>query len=159
MAGIAIEIKDEGFEEALAGIEGIEKLEQSEVLDRLGRLFQHSTRGRIDVTKTAPDGSQWQANRRGTSILRESGNLSGSIDYKVGSSQVAIGSALVYARIHQLGGEIKPKNGKHLVFTVGNQLVFAPKVNIRERPYLGVSNDDSRDALDMVADTIAELFQ
>lgn len=159
MAGIAIEIKDEGFEEALAAIEGIEKLEQSELLDALGRLFQESTRERIDVTKTAPDGSKWQANRRGTSILKESGNLSASIDYQVGSSQVAIGSALVYSRIHQLGGEIKPKNGKHLVFPVGNQLIFATKVNIPARPYLGVSNDDSREALDMVADTIAELFQ
>jgi phage virion morphogenesis protein len=159
MAGVAIEIKDEGFEKALAAIEGIERLDQTELLDGLGRFFQESTRERIDVTKTAPDGSAWKANNQGTSILKDTGNLSASIDYKAGNSSVEVGSALIYSRIHQFGGEIKPKNGKHLVFPMGNALVFATKVNIPARPYLGVSADDSREALKMVADTIAELFQ
>jgi len=159
VAGVAFQIEDKGFEQALHAIDGVEHLEQNELLDALGRLFQESTRERIEVTKTAPDGSTWKANRQGTSTLRDSGNLAASIDYQVGSSSVAIGSALVYSAIHHFGGDIKPKNADRLVFQVGNQLVFATKVTIPARPYLGVSSDDAREALQMVADTISEMFQ
>ena len=35
-----------------------------------------------------------------------------------------------YARIHQLGGIIRPKGGGRLVFSLGGKLVFAKKVTI-----------------------------
>lgn len=159
MAGASLTISNKGFDEAISRIEGVENLDETELLDALGRFFQESTRQRIDVTKTSPDGVAWKANSQGTSILRKSGDLSASIDYVTSSGQVEIGSALNYARIHQEGGEIKPKSADRLVFQIGNQLVFATRVNIPARPYLGVSADDEREALQMVADTIAEVFQ
>ena len=158
MVGAAIEIKEEGFEKALNAIDGVEHLEQGELLDALGRLFQESTRERIEVTKTSPDGASWEPNRQGSSTLHDSGNLAASIDYEVGGSSVTVGTGLIYAAIHQFGGTIRPKSADRLVFQVGNQLVFATKVTIPARPYLGVSDDDADEALQMVADTISELF-
>ncbi len=159
MAGAALQIIDQGFDEAIASIEGVERLEQSELLDSIGRYFQEDTRERIEVTKTSPDGQAWAPNRQGTSTLYDSGNLSASIDYAVSGSSVAIGSGLIYALIHQKGGEIKPKNADRLAFMVGNQLVFAMKVTIPARAYLGASAENREAVLLMIVDTIAELFQ
>ena len=124
MSGIGIQITDEGFDQAIGAIEGIEQLDQGETLDALGQLFVQSTRERIEVTKTSPDGAAWQKNNAGTSTLYDSGNLSGSIDYQVGGSSLAIGSALIYAAIHQMGGVIKPIKAKRLAFMIGRSIGF-----------------------------------
>lgn len=155
MAGAQVEIRDKGLEEAINTIDGIEHLDQHELLNATGRLLQESTRERLETTKTAPDGTGWKANREGTSTLYQSGILTASIDFAVSGSTLAVGSSLIYARIHQEGGIIKPKNGKRLVFMAGNQLIFATQVEIPARPYIGLSNEDRTDILDMVGDTIA----
>ena len=159
MTGFALEIKDRGFDEALAKVDGIDRLDEHELLDGIGRYLQESTRERIEVTKTAPDGSSWKANSAGSSLLYQSGNLAASIDYQIMGSAVFIGSALIYAAIHQMDGTILPKKGKFLVFMIGNALVFATKVVMPARPYLGLSSDDKTGILDMVRDTLPEVFQ
>lgn len=154
MTGIGIQIRDEGFDQGIQAIEGIETLDQGELLDAIGRLLQESTRERIEVTKTSPDGASWKPNRTGTSTLYQSGNLAASIDYQTGSGHVEVGSALVYAAIHQFGGTIRPVSAKRLAFMIGNQLVFATKVEIPARPYLGISGQDQTDVFDMIVDAI-----
>ena len=47
------------------------------------------------------------------------------------------GSNRVYARIHQLGGIITPRAGRVLRFMLGDRAVFARRVTIPARPYLG----------------------
>jgi phage virion morphogenesis protein len=155
MSGVGIQILDEGFDQAIQAIEGVETLDQGELLDAIGRLLQESTRERIEVTKTSPDGASWKPNRAGTSTLYQSGNLAASIDYRTGSGSVEIGSGLVYAAIHHFGGTIKPVNAKRLAFMAGNQLVFAMKVDIPARPYLGISSQDQTEIFEMIVDTIA----
>ena len=73
--------------------------------------------------------------------LFDQGILNASIHHVVeGSHAVRWGSGLIYAAIHQLGGTIVPKAAKALVFTgADGSLVFAQKVTIPARPYLGVS--------------------
>lgn len=159
MASVAIELRDEGFDQALNAIDGIETLPQHELLDAIGQLVKESTRHRIEVTKTAPDGSYWQKNRQGTSTLHQSGDLADLIDTSVSGGSVSIVSALVYSRIHQLGGVIKPKNKKQLAFMAGNKLVFATKVTIPARPYLGISPQDQTDILDMVRSRLSQAAQ
>lgn len=156
MAGVGLEIVDIGLEEAITGLDGVEHLDQYELLDATGRLLQMSTRNRLTTTKTAPDGSGWKANNERTSTLYASGELSRSVDYLVSGATLHVGSALVYARIHQQGGVIEPKEAKRLAFMVGNSLVFAMKVTIPARPYIGLSNEDRTDVIEMVADTIME---
>ena len=159
MSGFALEIKDKGFDEALAKVDGIDQLDEHELLDGIGRFLQESTRERIEVSKTAPDGSSWPANIGGTSLLYQSGNLAASIDYQIMGSSVFIGSALIYAAIHQMGGTILPIKGKHLVFMIGNALVFATKVEMPARPYLGISSDDKTGILEAAEDMIGRSFQ
>lgn len=159
MAGASFQIQDRGFDQAIQTIDGIENLDEFEMLDGIGRLLQESTRNRIEVTKQSPDGESWKANIEGSSILHKSGALAASIDYAVGGSQVEIGTGLVYALIHQMGGTIKPKSADKLVFMIGNRLVFATKVNIPQREYLGASAQDKTDILEMLTDVILGTLQ
>jgi phage gpG-like protein len=45
----------------------------------------------------------------------------------------AIGSPLIYARVHEFGATITPQSKKFLVFNIGQKKVFARKVTIPER--------------------------
>lgn len=99
------------------------------------------------------------ANRAGTSTLLDSGALANSIDYVVaGDDHAIIGTGLVYARIHQEGGEIRAKNGKALAFQIGNKLVFAQKVTIPARPFLGVSAEDETELEETTLDFLARIL-
>jgi phage gpG-like protein len=146
MAGteITVDVLQNTATPALVSLSAFEK---HEMLDGLGRLVQEQTRRRLRDEKTAPDGTPWKPNRAGTPILFDTGRLTASIDYLVENDERAIvGSGLVYARIHQTGGTIKPKNGKALKFwfVAGGFVEFAvvSQVTIPARPYLGVSADN-----------------
>lgn len=95
-------------------------------------------------TETAPDGAPWRALSEATrdlrsekfgnapvTILRASGDLMNSINMLASDSDVRIGSALIYAAIHQLGGEAGRGN----------------KVTIPARPYLGMSAADEEEVV------------
>lgn len=94
-----------------------------------------------------PQGKNWEKSERAKSesgvTLTETGRLRKSIDYAATQDKVMVGSNVAYARIHQFGGTIKPKNGKALKFNGkdGNP-VFVKQVNIPARPYIGVSAAD-----------------
>ncbi|NTV01931.1 MAG: hypothetical protein HGB04_03985 [Chlorobiaceae bacterium] len=66
--------------------------------------------------------------------------LRGSIHYETdfsGSKKMAeVGTNVVYARIHEYGGEILPKNGKYLKFKIGGQWVSVDKVVLPKRSFL-----------------------
>lgn len=154
MTGVTIQITDRGFDEILSKIDGIDQLDNDELLNSIGRILQESTHERIETTKTSPDGETWKANSAGTSTLYQSGKLFHSIDYTVSGSSVHLGSGLVYSAIHQFGGTIKPKTANKLAFMIGNRLVFATKVEMPARPYLGLSADDKADILGAVEDVL-----
>ncbi|MBD8890902.1 phage virion morphogenesis protein [Roseibium litorale] len=121
-------------------------LDRSELIDGLGALGASQTQRRIEEEKTDPDGTPWPANGAGSGILFQSGDLATSIDHQQeGADQVSWGSPLIYAAIHQQGGEIRPKTAKVLVFTIGGETVFAKKVTIPRRSYLGMSADNARE--------------
>ena len=81
--------------------------------------------------------TQWPAKRDGApSNLKRKGALRISCRItKVTDSTVSVGSDRIYARIHQLGGVIRPKGKKALKFTVGGKTLFRKKVTIPARPY------------------------
>jgi phage gpG-like protein len=124
------------------------------LMEGLARLIQQQTRRRIEEEKTAPDGGAWKPNRAGSSTLYKSGALSASIDYAASASRIDLGSGLVYARIHQQGGTIRPKNARALVFNAGNGLVFVRQVTIPARPFLGVSKANGSEILMATVDFI-----
>lgn len=57
-----------------------------------------------------------------------------SLEAKVGP--LANSPATKYARIHEFGGEIRPKNAKALRFKIGDQWITTQVVRMPARPYL-----------------------
>lgn len=109
--------------------------------DAIGALLESSTKRRISDEKKAPDGADWpgwspaygETRGPGHSLLQNENDLLTSIQALGSPDQVQIGSNLVYAAIHQLGGE-----------EVG--------IPIPPRPYLGLSATDETDIRDLAED-------
>lgn len=76
-------------------------------------------------------------------ILVQKSILKNSISAKPEGTQVAVGTNVTYARIHQLGG----KAGRR------------KKVTIPARPYLGVSDSDQREIERLTAKMLEEPFK
>lgn len=107
-----------------------------------------------------PSGQGWPKSERaateGGQTLSDTGRLRKSIDYAATSSKVMVGSNAAYARIHQMGGVIKPKKGKALKFKGRDgKDIFAKQVAIPARQYIGVSRAD----MDEVRETIAAFLK
>lgn len=141
----------------LAGLDEVEKklgrldpLPTSEILEGIAKMVQSQTRARF-YNKIAPDGSRWTPNREGTSTLLRTRALHDSIDYAVTGESAVVGSGSKYAGPHQHGAVITPKKAKRLVFRLGNKTVFAKKVTIPARPFLGLSDENKAHILDQVA--------
>lgn len=83
-------------------------------------------------------GSGWASMRSGEpSNLIKKGMLVSSVRItQIDSKNVSVGSDRKYAAIHQLGGTIRPKQKKVLVFQIGGRTIFAKRVRIPPRPYL-----------------------
>lgn len=147
---ISLDLRLEGMEAVDRALARLDPLPAAELMEGIARMVQEQTRRRIEGEKTAPSGAAWKPNRAGTSTLYRSGELKRSIDYAVSGTTAIVGSGLVYAGIHQNGGTITPKKAKRLVFRVGNKTVFARKVTIPARPYLGLSTENAEDVIDQV---------
>jgi len=145
----------------LAGFKDVDKIE---VLEAIGSTGASQTQRRIAEEKTDPDGRDWQplnpayeASKQGSGgILEKDGHLVSSIAHNIsGKDQVSWGSNLAYAAIHQLGGTIKAKKAKALVFSLGNVAIFAKEVDMPARPFLGVSEDNKKEIEQVCLDVVA----
>lgn len=113
----------------------------------------------------APDGTAWvplspatirARTRRGKvpiAILRQDGRLAGSISHEVEGPVLRVGSPIVYAAIHQLGGTIRKEAssrwmaGRRFARRDKNpegseKAIAAHTITIPARPFLGVSAED-----------------
>jgi phage gpG-like protein len=78
----------------------------------------------------------------GPSKLIFKGTLLSSIRVvEVSTSGGSVGSDRVYAAIHQMGGIIRPKQARQLVFSVGGVKIRAKKVTIPARPFFPFTPD------------------
>lgn len=76
----------------------------------------------------------------GAKILRDTGRLAGSISYRASADQVVVGTNVVYAAIHQFGGDIQRQaHTKTLYFrtnqagtVVGNKFVKKRRSNFAQ---------------------------
>ncbi len=59
--------------------------------------------------------------------------------------------------MHQEGAIIKPTDAKALAFVSGGKQVFAKKVVIPARPFVGLSSDNEQELLDLVTDHFGAL--
>jgi phage gpG-like protein len=101
------------------------------------------------------------------SLSKKSGDLGNSITTSVkrsgGRIRALIGNLkwpLKYARIHEYGGIIKPKNSGFLKFKIGDRWIFAKEVRIPERSFLRSSLKDKRRAIiDLLTKAIKESYR
>ncbi len=120
--------------------------EGQELLMGLARLGKSQTQRRISSEKTAPDGAAWLPNKAGGSTLFATGDhLYDSIDEDVSGHTARWGTGWIGAPVHQFGATIVPGNAKALAFKAGGKTVFAKKVVIPARPFLGVSDANTRE--------------
>ena len=74
------------------------------ILNEIGDYLVSETTQRFKDS-SAPDGSQWAPVKRGGKPLVSKGHLRDSIHYETSRDGVETGSNLIYAAIHQLGGQ------------------------------------------------------
>jgi phage gpG-like protein len=84
----------------------------------------------------APDGSSWAPlqSRAGQPLL-DTGRLRSSITYAIMESGFSLGTAVVYAPVHQFGATIRPKNGGLLRWQTGGRWSSARQVTVPARPF------------------------
>jgi phage virion morphogenesis protein len=138
----------------------------SPVMKAIGERLLRSTEERFE-TETAPDGTAWKPLQLGSlyggfgkkkftkagtlsaafqryldrrQILTLSGELRGSIFSKPGRDQVAVGTGKIYGAIQQLGG------------LAGRGL----KTTIPARPFLGVTEADRSEILELLREHIEQ---
>lgn len=157
MTGVAISvtIQDKGVQRAFEQLARIMHNTQP-VMKAIGVGLVGSTHQRF-ISQRDPQGQPWKTlnqeyakGKRNTRILTESGRLRNSINAQATSDEVRVGTNTIYAAAHQLGAEIKPKNGSHLMFRLGGRFVMLDSVTLPARPFLGISADDET----MIAETV-----
>lgn len=142
-AGVRIEIDISDLTGALSGLAGLENADTEQLMSDIGARLEFSMQERITTTKTAPDGTPWQKNLEGTSILhRTGGHMLGSVAWTASATEVEAGLSWEYAHVHQDGAVITAKNAKFLSFVVGGRHVSKKSVTIPPRPVVGISAED-----------------
>jgi len=157
MAGISIEVTADDL--VATGLDGIvaRSADMTRAMESVGMMMQTSVRRRFEVGED-PDGNPWPPSLRalteGGRTLVDHGHLRDSVTYQASAEGVRQGTNLVYARIHQLGGTIRPRNGRALAFRAGGRTVLRRSVTMPRRSYLGVSAEDRAQARNIIADWI-----
>lgn len=81
----------------------------------------------------------------GQVLKRRTGRLANSLEYRlIDDWEAEVGSRLIYAAIHEYGGEIRPVMAKFLRFQIGDKVIFTKgPIMIPARPYLKPALDDT----------------
>lgn len=194
MSGFSVQVEDAQVTAALLALRQ-RCTHLQPVMARIGQqlvtLADLSFRGERD-----PWGTAWQRlsqstlrQRRkgkgtgGAKILRDSGRLAASISYRASAEQVVVGTNVVYAAIHQFGGDIQhPARTRPLYFRtnkagteVGNRFVKKRRSNfvqdvsvgaytqhIKARPFFPIRNgqvDLPNDTRESILSDLAEFLR
>lgn len=156
MAEVKIDISNQAI---TAAFDKLLQLGQNPVpaLEGIGRSMQTNIQLGFR-TSTSPYGQKWEPlKHRSGKPLVDKGHLQNSISYRLVGNAVEIGTNMLYAKLQQFGGVIKPKNKQALFFMLGDKKVFARQVTIPARPFLptdGLPASWADDAADAVMDVI-----
>lgn len=159
MSGVTLNVTLEDSA-ALAALGRLAKAgtELEPLMDEIGAGLVTSTQLRFERGE-APDGSAWthsiRAREQGGQTLIDSGHLRDSITHAAGPSQVEVGTNVLYAALHQLGGAIKAKAKPRLTFKIGDRFISKAQVTIPARPFIGLSAGDA----DMVEERAAAFVE
>jgi phage gpG-like protein len=87
----------------------------------------------------------YRARTEGGVTLSDRGHLKASLAHLAGRDTVEVGTNMIYAGIHQMGGVIEAKNALALRFKVGKQWLFRFSVTMPARPFLGIDQRDEQE--------------
>jgi len=139
MAGIALKIEMDGLkglEGRLNALASFGDVGRRALLSDIGEEVISQTRQRFRDEK-APDGTAWKRSQRaeaeGGQTLTDTARLKNSLSRNVDADSVEVGFDVIYAAIHQLGGEA----GR------GHEIVLPPRPSLPE----GAEEIDSLDVL------------
>jgi len=131
-----------------------------QLVQALSRLGVRQTKRRIESEKTSPDGARWAPTRQGRGALFVRGrHLAASIRGAATGNKAIWGTGWIGARVHQFGAIIVPVQAKALVFEIGGRKVFAQKVVIPARPYIGVSQANAEEIMDTTQKFLARFLK
>lgn len=166
MSGVAYTLTVDNAE-ILAGLARIRRVSDdlTPLMTDIGGELESSTVMRF-TTNVAPDGTPWKARLKtqsnGLPILVMTTDLRDSIHAVVERDAVSIGSALVYAAVHQEGfhGEVVvSSHERHFTMVFGrrisgvtNVMPHSRQMNIPARKYLGMSVNDNDRVIETVGD-------
>ncbi len=117
-------------------------------LKNIGEYETRVTKRRF-IDEKDPEGNPWKdlntlyaKTKKGPGKLRGETRSLSEIVYQVASDSVEIGTNVIYARVHNEGATIRPKNAAALVFSMGGQTFMVQSVKIPKRQFLGISEAD-----------------
>lgn len=134
----------------------------SPLMRNIGAALESSTLQRFEDER-GPDGKRWKPSHRartqGGQTLTDSARLKTSITHRATRDQVEVGTNVIYAGIHQLGGTIRAKGGR-LKFNIPGLGFRSPmEVVMPARPFLGVDGDDRLTITELTDAFLMEPFQ
>lgn len=160
MSGICFTVDASDLQRVTKRLEPLFDFDGTELMTAIAALGESQTRRRIEEEKTAPDGTPWKPNHAGTPILVATGqHLLSSLIWTSSTTDAEWGATWEYAHVHQDGMTIVPKNAEKLVFQMGGRTVFAKEVTIPARPFVGLSDDNEQEIVELVTDHFGSMFQ
>lgn len=175
MSGVAITIEPDGESAVMQALERLSAFDQSkpDLFGKIGNVVVSNIRNRWERGEGLE--GKWllsgRVRREGGTTLRKNSHLLDSMTYNVLPNGVEIGTNKTYAAIHHFGGEIKYEARMRRTYfrqdqrtgLVGNKFVRkarsnfmqetqgkAYKVNMPRRPFLGLTETDELEVLDLI---------
>lgn len=157
--GVKIEIDRGDLERVNALVTRLADFDAGELVAEIVQLGENQTRKRIESGGPGPDGEAWPPNLEGAPILFRTGrHLHDSIASSASGDGGEWGAAWEFAHVHQYGATIVPKDAPRLAFMLGGKSVFAKKVTIPARPFVGVSGEDAQEIRELVTDYLGSVL-
>jgi len=130
----------------------------SPLMQGIAKYLEDSTMERFE-RETDPAGKKWKQSIRarveGGKTLSDSGIGKQSITSDFTATQARVGTNMGYMIAHQLGITILPKKGKALRFKIpGGGFVFAKKVVLPKREFIGLAGEDGAEVLALAEDYV-----
>lgn len=136
------------FFDALAG----RARDMTSLMDAVGLYLVGATIENFEQ-ESSPEGAPWKpslrARQRGGQTLSDTGRLKSSITHQASAHEVVVGTNVLYAAIHQFGGVIVPVSADALHFVIGGRHIFAQRVVMPARPYLGIAGEEIEEITDL----------
>jgi len=126
-------------------LNALSDIDKQQLAEDIGELLLEETLFNFEKEQS-PTGEKWTQSQRaadGGKTLQDFGHLRDSIVYLASSDGVEIGSALVYAAIHQFGGNAGRNNS----------------VEIEARPFLGLNDSLETEIGEMVTDAYEQALK